>query len=151
MRRLQVLVASSDYFIKKQLVRNLLCEGHDVWVASEGPGALKLAREVSADIVIADEALRGLSGKDLCRRLRPFPLSIQTPFTFLVTGTHKSANPYESAHLGIDVIVGETDISELIQKRCFRFENLPRSVRSSLVWPPASSTGANVHLAAMSA
>ncbi len=148
MRRLQVLIASGNYFIKKQLIRNLLCEGHDVWVASDGTGALKLAREISADIIIADETLHGLSGRDLCRRLRPFPVSIQTPFTFLVTGTLYPTNPYESAHLGIDVTVGDADIEELMKNRCFHFANLPRSIRSNLSHPDTRITGASVRLSA---
>ena len=148
MRRLQVLVASSDYFVKKQLVRNLLCEDHDVWVSSDGQSALRLAREISADIVIADEKLPGISGSDLCRRLRPFPFSIPTPFTFLLAADENTPNPYVSLHQGIDVTVCRTDLMEFMRNRCFHKNHLPRSVRSNLGSYKTITASPAVHMSA---
>jgi len=147
-RRLQALVASNDYFIKKQLVSNLLREGHDIWVASDGASALRLAREIAPDIVIADESLSGIGGRDLCRRLRPFPFSIPTPFTFLIAGEDGEGNPYGSVHFGIDVTINKADIAEFIRSRCFRNENLPRAVRCNLWADNAPASIPSIRLSA---
>jgi len=132
MRRLRVVVASGNFALRRELIRSLMLENHEIHIAYNGTEALELARTKSADMVIAEDRLPGLPGRDLCRRLRPFPLSIQIPFTYLITDDVTSGNPHAEAHRGIDVMVNRTDVSEFIARRSFRVENLPRAVRMAV-------------------
>lgn len=132
MRRLRVVVASGNFALRRELIRSLMLENHEVHIAYNGTEALQLARKKQADMVIAEDGLVGVSGRDLCRRLRPFPLSIQIPFTYLITDDAASGKPHAEAHQGIDVLVSRADVSELIARRSFRIENLPRVVRMAV-------------------
>ncbi len=132
MRRLRVVVASGNFALRRELIRSLMLENHEVHIAYNGNEALELARTKSADMVIAEDCLAGLSGRDLCRRLRPFPLSIQIPFTYLIADDTAAGNPHAEVHRGIDVMVNRTDVGELIARRAFRVDNLPRVVRMGL-------------------
>jgi len=53
------------------IVRGYLSrEGYQVMAAFDGPSALEMARRVKPDLVILDLMLPGLSGWDVCRKLR---------------------------------------------------------------------------------
>ena len=53
------------------IVRGYLCrEGYRVTAAYDGPSALEMARREPPDLVILDLMLPGLSGWDVCRKLR---------------------------------------------------------------------------------
>ena len=45
-------------------------DGHDVTVSHDGSEGLKLAREMSPDLIVLDLMLPGMDGLEICRRLR---------------------------------------------------------------------------------
>ena len=68
--RIRILVVDDDAPLAASVRRALAYEGHEVEVASDGPGALVAARDRPPDLVVLDVMLPGLDGVEVCRRLR---------------------------------------------------------------------------------
>jgi two-component system, OmpR family, response regulator MprA len=65
-----VLVVDDDSHIAASLRRALIYEGYAVEVAPDGAMALNRARERMPDLVVLDVMLPGMSGLEVCQRLR---------------------------------------------------------------------------------
>ncbi len=65
-----ILVIEDDVKILRGLEMNLKFEGHTVLSATEGYEGLKKALEEPADLLLLDLMLPGLSGYDICRKVR---------------------------------------------------------------------------------
>ena len=68
--RPHVLVVDDDTRIAAAVRRSLVYEGYDVEVAGDGSAAFARARERIPDLVILDVMLPGMSGIEICKRLR---------------------------------------------------------------------------------
>ena len=66
----RVLVVEDDPAILRGLADNLRCEGYEVLQATDGAAGLRLAREDRPDLIILDLMLPGLSGYEVCTKLR---------------------------------------------------------------------------------
>jgi two-component system response regulator MprA len=71
----RVLVVEDDASVRRMLERSLAAEGFEVRSASDGGAALAMAEGSAPDLVVLDVAMPGLSGIDVCRRLRDKGLS----------------------------------------------------------------------------
>jgi len=81
MNRTRILVVEDDGRLAATLKRVLEAEGHEVELAADGLGGLRLARERPPDLVVLDVMLPGLDGIGVCRRLRAtahFPILLLT-------------------------------------------------------------------------
>ena len=65
-----ILVVEDDLKILRGLEMNLKFEGYEVQTATEGYDGLKKALEEPADLLLLDLMLPGLSGYDICRKVR---------------------------------------------------------------------------------
>jgi len=65
-----ILIVDDDSRVTSALRRTLAYEGYQVSSASDGEGALAIARTKSPDLVILDLMLPGIDGLEVCRRLR---------------------------------------------------------------------------------
>ena len=66
----RVLVVEDERAIQLGLVENLKFEGYEVLTAEDGPTALAIGLEQKPDLVLLDIMLPGMSGYDVCRKLR---------------------------------------------------------------------------------
>jgi two-component system response regulator MprA len=66
----RLLVVDDDIPVRRMLERSLLAAGFEVDTAADGGSALAAAERRAYDVVILDVAMPGLSGIDVCRRLR---------------------------------------------------------------------------------
>jgi two-component system response regulator MprA len=71
----RVLVVEDDPPVRRMLERSLTAEGFDVRAAADGGAALAMAADSVPDLVVLDVTMPGLSGVDVCRRLREKGLS----------------------------------------------------------------------------
>ena len=69
-RKKKILVVEDDRTLRETLRYNLVAEGFEVLVASDGGEGLVLARRDAPDVVVLDLMLPGLSGLEVCRALR---------------------------------------------------------------------------------
>jgi two-component system, OmpR family, response regulator MprA len=66
----RVLIVEDDAPVRRMLERSLGAEGFEVRSAADGGAALALAEDSAPDLVVLDVAMPGLSGLEVCRRLR---------------------------------------------------------------------------------
>lgn len=65
-----ILIVDDEAVVRAYLVRALRLQGYEVVEARDGPSAWELALERSYDLVITDNRMPGMSGKELTRRVR---------------------------------------------------------------------------------
>ena len=66
----KVLIVEDEQSIVDILSFNLTKEGYDTLEALDGPTGLQLALEQNPDLVLLDLMLPGMSGFDVCRKIR---------------------------------------------------------------------------------
>lgn len=66
----RVLVVDDDAAIRRSLERGLRLSGFSVAVAEDGEAALARLAEAPPDVLVLDVGMPGLSGTEVCRRLR---------------------------------------------------------------------------------
>ena len=66
----QVLIVEDDASLVLGLTAALEAEGHEVRVARTGPDGLRFALEGRPDLILLDLMLPGMSGFEICKRLR---------------------------------------------------------------------------------
>jgi two-component system response regulator MprA len=66
----RVLIVEDDAAVRRMLERSLGAEGFEISGAADGGAALALAERIAPDLVVLDVAMPGLSGFEVCRRLR---------------------------------------------------------------------------------
>jgi two-component system response regulator MprA len=71
----RVLIVEDDQPVRRMLERSLAKEGFEVRAAADGGAALAMAEDSAPDLVVLDVTMPGLSGIDVCRRLREKGLS----------------------------------------------------------------------------
>jgi DNA-binding response OmpR family regulator len=72
----KILVVEDDLKILRGLELNLKFEGYTVLTATEGYEGLRKAMEDPADLLLLDLMLPGLSGYDICRKVKEEPTTM---------------------------------------------------------------------------
>ena len=111
-----ILIVEDDADIAESLQYNLKREGFRPTVAESGEKGLRLAIDQSQapSLIILDLMLPGMTGMELCRRLRREPITEKTPIIML---TAKASEGDKIAGLDIgadDYIVKPFSIKEVI-------------------------------------
>jgi two-component system OmpR family response regulator len=117
----RVLVAEDEVRIAAPLKRSLEDEGYPVDIATTGPDTLWYASEFSYDAVLLDQTLPGMSGIEVCRRLRSekqwmpiLLLSSSDAATDQATGMDAGADDYLVKPFAFDELTAR--VQALIQR-----------------------------------
>ena len=100
MSQARILLVDDEPVIVETVRAYLEAEGYAVQTASDGPGALTLARSFHPDIIVLDLMLPGLDGLEVLRRLRQISdvyvllLTAKTHETDKVVGLTMGADDY---------------------------------------------------------
>lgn len=87
-----MLVVASDPAVLRATATTLREDGHEVLPAEDGMAALRIAASLP-HVIVVDEQLTDLSGRDVCRRLKMIPATALIPVLQLVTsGSAADAN-----------------------------------------------------------
>ena len=109
---MKVLVAEDDPHIREGLVAILRAEGYSTLAAANGTEALDLFRRERADLVCLDVMMPGLSGYDVCRKIRELDATV--PLIFIsakseeidrVLGLELGADDYVVKPFGVREVV----------------------------------------------
>jgi DNA-binding response OmpR family regulator len=85
-----VLVAEDDSDIRDLLVFKLTRDGFDVVAVGDGNSALEAISGHRPDLVILDVMMPGMSGLEVCRRLRAEPATRSLPVILLTARAQES-------------------------------------------------------------
>ena len=83
--RRRILVVDDNRDAAQALRLLLEGDGHEVRVASDGPGGLALAKEYRPDVALLDIGLPNMNGYELAQRMREEP-SLEGTLLIAVTG-----------------------------------------------------------------
>lgn len=113
-----ILIVEDDADIAEGLHYNLKREGFRPIIAESGEKALRLALDEKStpSLILLDIMLPGMSGMELCRRLRREPLTEKTPVIIL---TAKAAESEKIAGLELgadDYIVKPFSVKEVVAR-----------------------------------
>ncbi|HSC88803.1 MAG TPA: response regulator [Polyangiaceae bacterium] len=97
----RVLVIEDNDDVASTLADWLQAKGHDVEVATDGPGGIAKAAEMHPEIILCDLGLPGLSGLEVCRRLRTLPTA-ERPVIVALTGWGRQADREQTRASGFD-------------------------------------------------
>ena len=78
-----ILLVEDDADIRQLVSYKLTKGGFDVVEASDGPAALRSARDHPPDLVLLDVRMPRMSGIEVCRELRAGPLAETVPIIML--------------------------------------------------------------------
>lgn len=101
MTKKTVLVVEDEIDILEVLIYNLEAEGYRCYKALDGEGGLALARAKNPDLILLDLMLPGMSGTEICSRLRQDALTRDIPI-IMVTAKGEEADAVVGLGLGAD-------------------------------------------------
>jgi DNA-binding response OmpR family regulator len=119
MTNLLVLVADDEPSMLELVARHLKTMDNpklDVIQASDGEEALRLAREKLPDLVVLDVMMPGMSGWEVCRKIRE-DVSLAHTGVLMLTGIGVNLNEMTSPLYGADAYIDKPfDFNELDEK-----------------------------------
>lgn len=110
----RILLVEDDPKLAEFIATELSLEGYDVTIAGNGMDGLSMARDLQPDLLILDWMLPGISGLDLCLRLRK--TGIEVPIIMLtakdeipdrVAGLNAGADDYVTKPFSIEELYSE--------------------------------------------
>ena len=112
----RILVVEDEEALTTLLRYNLDAEGYDVETVARGDDADTRLKERIPDLVVLDWMLPGLSGIELCRRLRARPETKQLPIIMLTARGEESERVRGLATGADDYIVKPFSVPELVAR-----------------------------------
>ncbi len=125
----RILLVEDEEKLAKFVQLELSYEGYEVSVAHDGLSGLMAARDQSPDLIILDWMMPGLTGVEVCRRLRQ--TGCQTP-VMLLTAKDEVSDRVEGLDAGADdYVVKPFSIEELLARvRAHLRRNEPQDAES---------------------
>src|SRR5580692_10925538 len=112
----RILIVEDEEPLTLLLRYNLEAEGYAVDVAARGDDAEVKLKEAAPDLVVLDWMLPGMSGIELCRRLRARPETERLPIIMLTARGEESERIRGLATGADDYIVKPFSVPELIAR-----------------------------------
>src|SRR6201988_3078621 len=112
----RIMVVEDEEALTTLLRYNLDAEGYDVETVARGDDADTRLRERTPDLVVLDWMLPGLSGIELCRRLRARPETRSLPIIMLTARGEENERIRGLATGADDYIVKPFSVPELLAR-----------------------------------
>jgi diguanylate cyclase (GGDEF)-like protein len=97
-RRAKILVVD-DEVTNIRLMHGLLKSRYDVFMATDGEQALKQVTSIVPDLILLDVVMPGISGHEICQRLKDNPDTADIPIIF-ITAQNEEAEEIRGLELG---------------------------------------------------
>src|SRR3972149_797682 len=112
----KILLADDSVTTEKAISIPFASEDYELVTVSDGDEAVKKAKEIKPDLVMADVAMPGKNGYEVCEAIKNFPGLAHTP-VILLAGTFEPLNDAEAARVKADdSIVKPFESQELLDK-----------------------------------
>ncbi|MBI4949391.1 MAG: response regulator [Deltaproteobacteria bacterium] len=112
----KILLADDSITIQKVIAITFAAESYELTIVGDGDSAVKKAREIAPDLVMADVAMPGKTGYEVCEAIKKDPQLKNTP-VLLLAGTFEPLNKDEALRAGADdSIVKPFESQELLDK-----------------------------------
>ena len=111
-----ILIVEDEEPLTTLLRYNLEAEGYEVDAVTRGDDADTRLRETAPDLIVLDWMLPGLSGIELCRRLRARPQTQSLPIIMLTARGEESERIRGLATGADDYIVKPFSVPELLAR-----------------------------------
>jgi PAS domain S-box-containing protein len=126
-----ILVVDDNAALLLMMTKMLVDNGYEVLSAKNGPDALALAQQHTPHLILLDVIMPGMSGYDVCTRLKSEPATRDIPVVF-VSGLTETAEKISGLKLGaLDYITKPVDKAILLTKADV-FVNLCRNHRQNM-------------------
>lgn len=110
------ILAVDDAASNIDVLVDLLEAPYDVLVALDGPSALEMVQEEEVDLILLDIMMPGMSGYDVCRRLKADPRLRDVPVIFLTAKSDEASIEQAYAVGGIDYVTKPFKQVELLAR-----------------------------------
>jgi putative two-component system response regulator len=112
----RILIVDDEFGARTALAALLRREGWDVKDASDGAAALELCATFRPDLILLDILMPGMSGFEVCRRIKATPETRLTPVV-LITGLSNTEDRIEGINAGADDFLSKPiDFNELLAR-----------------------------------
>lgn len=116
MAKSKILIIEDERALVEPLAYNLGREGFEVLVAYEGQDGLRQAQLKLPDLILLDLMLPGVSGLDVCKRLRSDPRTRSVPI-IMVTAKSEEADQLVGFAVGADDYVTKPYSTRVLAER----------------------------------
>ena len=124
----KILLVDDDVDLAELLKTKLSSEGHEVVSTNTGDGAFELAKKVKPDIALLDIMLPGVTGYQICRRIRKDP-ELYNIGVLMLTALGEEPEVLHGLEQGADdYIVKPFKLERLVEKLAF-IDGLLESVK----------------------
>ena len=115
----KILLVDDDVDLAELLKTKLNSEGHDVTTTHTGDGAFELAKQIKPDIALLDIMLPGVTGYQICRRIRKDP-ELYSMGVLMLTALGEEPEVLHGLEQGADdYIVKPFKLDRLLEKLTF--------------------------------
>jgi putative two-component system response regulator len=112
----RILIVDDELAARTALAVLLRREGYEVFEASDGASALAACASFRPDLVLLDILMPGMSGFEVCRRIKATPETRLTPVV-LITGLSATEDRIQGINSGADDLLSKPiDINELMAR-----------------------------------
>lgn len=125
----KILLVDDDVDLAKLVETKLNVENHEVTVCNSGEGAFEKAKQIKPDIAILDIMLPGVTGYQICRRIRKDPELYKTSVLILTAlgeepevmhGLEQGADDYLAKPFKLDTLTEKLNSLEALQESITR-------------------------------
>ena len=110
----KILVIEDEEALRIGLEENLKSAGYETITAGDGPTGLKMAIQNKPDLILLDIMLPGLSGYEVCRKLRETGADM---YVIMLTARHEEFDKVHGFEMGADDYVTKPfSINELLAR-----------------------------------
>src|SRR3989304_3953795 len=97
----KILLADDSITIQKVISITFASENYELIIVGDGDSALKRAKEARPDLIMADVAMPGKNGYEVCEAIKNDPSLSSTP-VLLLAGTFEPLDRHEAERVGAD-------------------------------------------------
>jgi two-component system KDP operon response regulator KdpE len=117
-QKIKILIVEEEIEMVRMLQRSLIAQNYEVVIAQNGGKALSIVQQQSPDLILLDLELPGMSGLEVCRRVRENSLdppiiiiSVQDRERDKVYALDLGADDYLSKPFGIDEVLARIRVA----------------------------------------